>query len=119
LFDHLSISPVGLVPLNTTEGYLFLRSWNETRVYSFCMQLFLEEYDDDQYKSLTTKYLQTFQNTPRNTPERLKSSLVKMNADLPNPATFLFRTDMTIPHVESFMPLAKQLAYNYIMSPVY
>ena len=119
LFDHISISPVGLVPLNTTEGYLFLRTWNETRVYSFYMQLFLEEYDEDQYKSLTTKYLQTFQNTPRNTPERLKSSLVKANPSIPNPATFLFRTSMAIPHVESFMPLAKQLAYNYIMSPVY
>lgn len=119
ILDHINITPVGLIPLNTTEGYMMLRSWNETRVYSFSMKLFLEERDQDQYKSLNTKFIASFLNTPSNTPDRLKRMLIKANPDLPNPATFLFRSEMTIPHVESFMPLAKQLAYNYIMSPVY
>lgn len=119
LLDHISITPVGLVPLNTNEGYLMLRTWSETKVYYFSMRLFLEEHDDDQYRSLITKYMHTFVNTPLNTPERIKHQLLKSNPDLPNPATFLFRTDAAIPHIETYMPLAKQLAYNYIMSPLY
>ena len=119
LLDSINITPVGLIPLNTNEGYILIRSWAETKVYAFNMHLFLEENDDDQYRSLITKYLHTFVNTPSNTPERIKAQLVRANPGLPNPATFLFRTESNIPHIESLMPLAKQLAYNYIMSPLY
>lgn len=119
LLEHISITPVGLVPLNTNEGYLLLRTWSETKVYTFSMHLFLEENDEDQYRSLVTKYLHTFLNTPSNTPERIKSQLLRANPKFPNPATFLFRADTAIPHIESFMPLAKQLTFNYIMSPLY
>jgi hypothetical protein len=119
LLDHIAITPVGLVPLNSNEGYLMLRTWSETKVYSFSLRLFLEDNEENQYRSIITKYLHTFLNTTSNTPERIKHQLLKTNPEMPNPATFLFRCDASIPHIESFMPLAKQLAYNYIMSPLY
>jgi hypothetical protein len=45
---------------------------------------------------------------------QIKAGLVRTFRAQPNPATFAFETDIVLPHIETFMPLAKQLVYEHL-----
>jgi hypothetical protein len=106
--DNLKIFPIGVIPLNSESGYLFLRQSTsvDTRVYEFQISIF--ENPTEKYRGIHLLYLKTYEKSIMNTYEAIKSDLLSFNKNLPNPVTYVIETDMSIPFDETFLPLAKR-----------
>jgi hypothetical protein len=112
--EHLHIQPVGIVPLNTMEGYLFLRNGDspETRVYEYQITLF--QNPDEKYRGIHTSFLASYRTSIANTFESIKADILHYHKKLPNPAAYAIETDMKFPMEESFLPLAKRTFLKYV-----
>jgi hypothetical protein len=71
--DKLSIHPVGIMPMNSKEGYFLLcdGSGSETRAYSYYLSFF--EKHDEKYRSMRTEYIDSWRRSFTNTYEQIKS----------------------------------------------
>ena len=106
--QSLSIHPVGLIPLDTTEGYIFLRSIHEkqTKVYQYRLSFF--ERHDSQYRTLKTNFIDSWMSNFVNTYESIKGELIRNQSLLPNPAVYSIETNLSYPVEETFLPIAKR-----------
>lgn len=106
--DKLNIFPVGLIPLETREGYFFLRDGNvkETRVYQYRLSFF--EKHDQKYRSIKTEFIAEWKRSIVNTYENIKAELIRWKTDLPNPAVYGIETALTLPVDETLLPIAKR-----------
>lgn len=106
--EHISISPVGIIPINNDYGYLMLKeiSRAETRVYRFEITLF--ENPSERYRGLHISFVASYEKSLLNTFESIKSDLLRYHKNLPNPATFVVESDLAIPFEETFLPIAKR-----------
>ena len=110
----LNIEPVGLVPLNIEEGYLFLKDgrYDVTVVYQYRLT-FLEKHDE-KYRGIRTDYIEKWQRTVSNSPQNIKSELLRNRRELPNPAVYNIETDLVYPLEETLLPIAKRCFVKYI-----
>jgi hypothetical protein len=110
----LNIFPVGIVPLENTEGYFFLSeaSCNRTRVYQYSLSIFTKQ--DEKYRSIKTEYIDNWDRTLANTYESIKADLIRRKKDLPNPAVYCIETGLTFPIDETLLPVAKRSLVRYI-----
>jgi benzoyl-CoA reductase/2-hydroxyglutaryl-CoA dehydratase subunit BcrC/BadD/HgdB len=111
---NLTIVPIGLVPLDSKEGYFFLSSGNTkaTRVYHYRLSIF--EKHDEKFRSMKTAYIDMMQRSMVNTYENIKYSLIKQRSDLPNPAVYSIETELSFPVEETLLPIAKRSLVKYI-----
>jgi hypothetical protein len=111
---NLTITPIGLVPLDVNEGYFFLSSGNtrSTRVYHYRLSIF--EKHNENFRSIKTAYLDMMQRSIVNTYENLKSDLIKNRSDLPNPAVYSIETELSFPVEETILPIAKRSLVKFI-----
>src|SRR5579862_4683486 len=86
--DKLTIFPVGLVPLDNVEGYFFLSegTYSSTRVYRYRLSFF--EKHDEQYRSIRTEFVDSWERNLVNTYENIKAELLKIATAFPNPAVY-------------------------------
>ncbi len=112
--EKLNISPVGIIPLDTQEGYFFLSSGNEksTGVYHYRLSIF--EKHDEKYRSIRTLFIDDWQRSISNTYEHIKSELIRHWKDLPNPAVYLIETPLSFPVDETLLPVAKRSLVKFI-----
>jgi len=112
--DKLSITPVGLIPLDINEGYFFLcgGAYNETRVYQYRLSIF--EKHDEKYRSIRTEFIAPWQRNMVNTYENIKSELIRNKTELPNPAVYSIETNLSFPLEETLLPIAKRSLVKYI-----
>jgi len=112
--ENLTITPIGLVPIDIQEGYFFLSAGNHksTHVYQYRLSFF--EKHDEKFRSMKTSFVDLMQRSLVNTYESLKTSLIKMRADLPNPAVYSIETTLTFPLEETLLPIAKRSLVKYI-----
>jgi hypothetical protein len=110
----LNIFPVGLVPLDTNEGYFFLSdgSYRQVRVYQYRLSFF--EKHDEKYRAIRTEYLNNWERNIVNTYENIKAELLKINNGMPNPAVYTIETDLAFPVDETLLPIAKRTLVRYI-----
>jgi hypothetical protein len=109
----IELSPVGIVPLRTSEGYLFLsQEKNDTRVYSYEMTL----YDNagSGWRSLRTSYISSWKHSFTNTFESIKAELIRTFRMLPNPAVYVAVSGRAIPLEPTFLPIAKRMLLREI-----
>jgi len=112
----LVIIPIGLVPLDTNEGYFFLSSGKKnTRVYHYRLSFF--EKHDEKYRSIKTAYVDNQRRTMSNTYESIKAELIRHRNELPNPAVYAVETDLSFPYNETLLPIAKRSLVKYISHP--
>lgn len=106
--SHLTITPVGIVPLQTDEGYLFLKptATRETLVYEYHITIF--ERPDDRFRGIHTQYLCSFDVSPAATYENIKLELIRYRRELPNPAIYAVEVDLELPIDETLLPMAKR-----------
>lgn len=106
--ERLKIFPVGVIPLNSESGYVFLKEGTspDTRVYEFHISIF--ENPNEKYRGIHFAYVKSYEKSLMNTFEAIKSDLIRFYRELPNPATYVIETDMRIPFEETFLPLAKR-----------
>lgn len=112
--DKISITPVGLVPLDIQEGYFFLSAGNNrsTRVYQYRMSIF--EKHDEKYRAMRTAYVQEETRSLASTYESIKQQLIRYHSTLPNPAVYSIETAYSFPLEETLLPIAKRSLVKYI-----
>ena len=112
--EKLTIFPVGLVPLDSNEGYFFLSegSYRHTKVYQYRLSIF--EKHDEKYRAIKTEYVDEWQRNMVNTYENIKSELLRYKKDLPNPAVYSIETELAFPVDETLLPIAKRSLVRYI-----
>ena len=108
LEENLKIFPIGIMPLFNEDGYLFLKvgSSTDTKVYEYHITIF--ENPLERYRGIQVSYITTYEKNILNTYEAIKSDLISFNKNLPNPATYVVETEMSIPFEETFLPLVKR-----------
>jgi hypothetical protein len=52
--------------------------------------------------------------TVSNTAESIKRDVIRNLKRLPNPATYFIETDLSIPLLESYLPIAKMMLVKYV-----
>ena len=112
--NKINITPIGLIPLDTKEGYFFLSAGNvkSTRVYHYRLSIF--EKHDERYRSIKTRFIDNWVRSFSNTYEHIKSELIRNLRDLPNPAVYSIETDLNFPVEETLLPVAKRRLVRYI-----
>ncbi len=112
--NKLTISPVGLIPLDNNEGYFFLSSGNtkSTRVYQYRLSFF--EKHDEKYRSIKTSYIDLMQRSIASTYEQIKSDLIRSRSELPNPAVYSIEINLSLPVDETLLPIAKRSLVKFI-----
>lgn len=113
--DHLKIFSVGIVPLNNEYGYLFLKQGTaaDTKVYEYHISIF--ENPVERYRGIHVQFVANYEKSLMNTFESIKSDLLLYNKKLPNPATYVIETEMTIPFEETFLPMAKRVLVKRVV----
>ncbi len=112
----LNIEPVGIIPLDTNEGYLLISDgrFNTTLAYQY--QLSIYEKHDEKYRGLRTAYVQQWIRSVCNSAENIKAELIRNRRELPNPAVYNIMTDLVYPMEETLLPIAKRSFVKYLSS---
>lgn len=112
--EKLLIFPVGLLPLETKEGYFFLRDGTikQIRVYQYRLSFF--EKQDEKYRSIKTEFVAQWERNLINTYEQIKSELIRYRTHLPNPAVYGIESELNFPVEETLLPIAKRSLVKYL-----
>ena len=111
--DKLLITPIGLMPLDTNEGYFFLSNGKKnTRVYYYRLSFF--EKHDEKYRSIKTFYIDNKRRSVSNTYENIKADLIRNRNELPNPAVYSVEIGLSLPLNETLLPIAKRSLVKFI-----
>lgn len=112
--DDMDILPVGIIPLTNTEGYMFVCNGNarEIRVYEFHLTIFEKQHE--KYRAIRTAFIDSWLRNLVNTPESIKSELIRHRTEMPNPAAYHVVTGTTFPWEETLLPVAKRSLVKYI-----
>lgn len=113
LEGRIHMAPVGVVPLEVREGWLLLRHGREALAYAYTLPLVREVPPPDQYRFVRTRYFATWTLGLSTTYGHIKAELAR-TGPMPNPATFAFESDITLPRIETFLPLAKRITYELV-----
>ena len=111
---HINIEPVGITPLNTDEGYLMLCNPFRKLNFVFQYKITLYKKPEEASKYIHTKFIQSYNMTVSNTAESIKRDVIRNLKRLPNPATYFIETDLSIPLLESYLPIAKMMLVKYV-----
>lgn len=114
----IRFEPVGLLPLYTNEGYLILHHGREARSYAYSLGLPMPDTEGSEHRVLRTRFVADHTIGITCTYEQVKADLVRNHPGLPNPAVFAFVSDVSLPIIETFVPLAKQLVYEMVAGQV-
>ena len=96
------------------EGYLFIKdgTYSHTAVYQYRLTIF--EKHDEKYRGIRTDYVQSWQRTVSNSPQNIKSELIRSKKELPNPAVYYIETDLAYPLEETLLPISKRCFVKYL-----
>jgi hypothetical protein len=111
---QINVNPVGIIPLDTQEGYFFLSAGEKstTNVYHYRLSIF--EKHDERYRSIKTSFIDYRTRSISSTYEHIKSELIRYRKDLPNPAVYAIETNLRFPVEETLLPIAKRTLVKFI-----
>lgn len=112
--SHLSIDPIGLVPLMPYNGYFSLRNGNDRTNWIYEYQLTIFESKEDKFRGINIQFVDTYEQSIANTPEAIKLDLIHKHKHLPNPALYYVVSDITFPLEQTLLPVAKRTLVKYI-----
>ena len=113
--ENISLDQVGVLPIYKDEGYFMVtdNSAFELQVHRYESTLFSS--GNENYRSLKTKFVKSERQVIiRRSPESIKHELIKERKDLPNPATFMFDSDLDFPFAETIFPVVKRKLISHI-----
>ncbi|WP_306643721.1 hypothetical protein [Sanyastnella coralliicola] len=106
--EHMFFTPIGVMPLYRNEGYLFL--YNEPKKEVFLSRFLMSRLQaaNEGYHRLETELIASRPKKLSESFETIKTELIRNFRELPNPATFLIRTEFAFPLTETLLPVAKR-----------
>jgi len=107
--EQLEVTPVGLVPLYTHDGYMFVYDESQHLLRAYRYAKSWVELNNDRLIQLSLEPIEQRYKLLSETFESIKLGLIRRYSDLPNPATFLIRSNMGFPLQETLLPIAKRL----------
>ncbi len=110
----LKIAPVGIIPLETNEGYMFLQNATIHQTFVYYYRITIFEKHDEKYRGIKTDYIDSWQKNFVNTYGNIKSELIRYRKQLPNPAVYSIETSSHYPLEETLLPIAKRTLVRYI-----
>ncbi len=118
LYDYventITISPVGILPLDIEEGYFFLCDGYFRSIYVYQYKLSIIERSNDKFRSLRSQPVSEWERNFTNTYESIKADLMRHNRTLGAPAVYTIETKLTYPVEETLLPIAKRSLVRYI-----
>jgi len=112
--SKINIFPIGIVPLHTDAGYLLLRNGDQNKTVVFEYQITIFDQPNERYRAIGVQYVNSFEKTLCNTYENIKGDLLRYNKNLPNPATYVIESELTLPFEDTLLPLAKRSLVKYL-----
>lgn len=112
--NKLEINPVGIIPLNAQEGYMFIRTGNQKMTAVFEYQVTIFETAEEKHRGIKTEYITSYPKSLTNTYENIKIDIIKNIKKLPNPATYAVECELSVPLKETLLPIAKRSLVRYI-----
>lgn len=113
--QNLEISPIGLTPLYTNEGYIFLQIDKKSEVMIYRYQTSVFTNSSEQYRSINTTFVSAVTKSISNTLENIKVNLAKQFAFLPNPASYLVHSKLHFPVSHTLLPVAKRMLIRQLV----
>jgi hypothetical protein len=113
--DNIKLEQVGILPMYKDEGYFMVTDNTalELQVHRYESTLFSS--GKEKYRSLKTEFVKSERQVIiKRSPESIKHELIKERKDLPNPATFLFDSDLDFPFTETIFPVVKRKLMSHI-----
>jgi hypothetical protein len=112
--SKINIFPIGIVPLHTDAGYLLLKNGDQNKTVVFEYQITIFDQPNERYRAIGVQYVNSFEKTLCNTYENIKGDLLRYNKNLPNPATYVIESELTLPFEDTLLPLAKRSLVKYL-----
>ena len=112
--NSLKIAPVGIIPLETNEGYMFLQNASSNQTYVYYYRITMFEKHDEKYRGIKTDYINSWQKNFVNNYITIKSELIRHRRELPNPAVYSVETGLKYPIQETILPIAKRSLVRFI-----
>lgn len=107
--NQVELEPVGIQPLYTKEGFVFLTREESSEVMAYRYRSGLLQLAGERFRSISMWFLGLFKKTLFKTLETLKLELIKEVKELPNPAAWRLHSTHAIPLDETLIPLSKRL----------
>jgi len=85
---------------------------NDTKVFEYNVTIF--ENQTEKYRGINTTYVESYKRSILNTPENIKTDLIKRNRELPNPAVYGIESNYSFPLDQTLLPIAKRSLVKYI-----
>ncbi len=111
---HLSMSAVGITPLRTAEGYIFINVDERREVHVYQYRLSNLETGQESLRQLITRFISTYSHTISGTFEKIKTDLISTRKELPNPAVYAINSTITVPFSPTLLPIVKRFFVSRI-----
>lgn len=110
----MCMDPVGILPMYRKEGYLIIKDGDDCylKVYEYELKLFENNYEN--YRAVSTTYIDSYHKSFVNTTENIKIDLIKKRKKLPNPATFAIESQLNFPLEETLLQIAKRKLTRFL-----
>ncbi len=112
----LNIEPVGIISLDTKEGYLLICDGRHQSTVAYEYHLTIYEKHNEKYRGIRTSFVNQWIRSVSNSPENIKAELIRNRRDFPNPAVYNVETELTYPMEETLLPVIKRSFVKYISS---
>lgn len=107
--EQIELAPVGVSPIYSDEGYLFLNQNAKQEISIYRYQVTFFEHAEEKYRSMSTQFIMNEMKGLSKTYENIKIALTKKFTELPNPATYLAVSKLNFPLAETLLPVAKRM----------
>lgn len=112
---NMLLEEVGIIPSYVEEGYVLVPDRGSKRLHILQYKLSIFSGKDDNFRSLRTTHVDSIDtNSILPDPTTVKLSLVQEHRELPNPATYVFATDLDFPYEGTLLPVAKRKLMRYL-----
>lgn len=112
--EKLHICPVGITPIYIDEGYLLLRNTARKNTKVFQYNITIYDKAEEKHRAIKTKYVISTDISITNTLENIKAELIRINPELPNPATYVVESELELPVYETLLPIARKMLVKFV-----
>jgi len=107
--ENSTIRQVGIIPLYKNEGYLLIADYMNKSINVYRYEMVLFAATEEPLRTLRTKYLESYELCNLEILVKdIKLQLAKQFPELPNPAAYLFSSEIDFPFKETILPIAKR-----------